>query len=430
MLIAVVSVSVLIAITLGLRESLIVFLAIPVTLALTLAVFYLYGYTLNRITLFALIFSIGILVDDAIVVVENIVRHWRMPANRDRPPYEVAIEAVDEVGNPTILATLTVVAAILPMAFVGGLMGPYMRPIPIGASAAMVFSLLVAFIVTPWAAVRILKPGTTHRTATGGLITRLYRRVMGSILHRAVCAGAFSAGVVSCCSARCSLVLLPVRQGQDAAVRQQERVPGDRRHAQRHDARRDRARHAMRWPTRRSNNREVVNLQTYVGHGVAVQLQRPGAPLLSAPRRQRRRHPGQPAAQEERELQSHEIAKQMRARLLPVANRFGARIKVAEVPPGPPVLETLVAEVYGPTQDGRIAHRPPDPRSVEANRRRRRCGLVRRGRSAEIPSARRSGKGRAERHLRGRHRAHHAGRVRGISRPVCCMSIPKRRTFR
>ena len=159
MLIAVISVSVLIAITLGFRESLIVFTAIPVTLALTLTVFYLYGYTLNRITLFALIFSIGILVDDAIVVVENIVRHWRMPDNQARPPFEVAIEAVDEVGNPTILATLAVVAAILPMAFVGGLMGPYMRPIPIGASAAMVFSLLVAFIVTPWAAVRILKAG-------------------------------------------------------------------------------------------------------------------------------------------------------------------------------------------------------------------------------------------------------------------------------
>ena len=168
MLIAVVSVSLLIAITLGFRESLIVFIAIPVTLALTLAVFYLYGYTLNRITLFALIFSIGILVDDAIVVVENIVRHWRMPANRERPPFDVAVEAVDEVGNPTILATLTVVAAILPMAFVGGLMGPYMRPIPIGASAAMVFSLLVAFVVTPWAAVRILKSGHAARARRTG----------------------------------------------------------------------------------------------------------------------------------------------------------------------------------------------------------------------------------------------------------------------
>jgi multidrug efflux pump subunit AcrB len=153
MMIAVVGVSLLIGIVLGIRESLIVFIAIPVTLALTLAVFYFYGYTLNRITLFALIFSIGILVDDAIVVVENIVRHWRMPSNRDRPPNDVALEAVDEVGNPTILATLAVVAAILPMAFVGGLMGPYMRPIPIGATAAMLFSLIVAFMVTPWAAV-------------------------------------------------------------------------------------------------------------------------------------------------------------------------------------------------------------------------------------------------------------------------------------
>ena len=144
MLIAVVSVSILIALTLGFRESLIVFIAIPVTLALTLAVFYLYGYTLNRITLFALIFSIGILVDDAIVVVENIVRHWRMPANRKRAAVRGGGRGRGRGRQPTILATLTVVAAILPMAFVGGLMGPYMRPIPIGASAAMVFSLLVA----------------------------------------------------------------------------------------------------------------------------------------------------------------------------------------------------------------------------------------------------------------------------------------------
>ena len=183
--VAVVSVSVLIAITLGLRESLILFTAIPVTLALTLTVFYLYGYTLNRITLFALIFSIGILVDDAIVVVENIVRHWRMPDNEARPRLEVVVEAVDEVGNPTILATLAVVAAILPMAFVGGLGGPYLRPIPIGASAAMLFSLLVAFIVTPWAAVRILKSGgVRHAGEREAFATRLYRRVVGSLLHR------------------------------------------------------------------------------------------------------------------------------------------------------------------------------------------------------------------------------------------------------
>ena len=206
MLIAVISVSVLIAIALGLRESLIVFIAIPVTLALTLTVFYLYGYTLNRITLFALIFSIGILVDDAIVVVENIVRHWRMPANHGRPPFEVAIEAVDEVGNPTILATLAVVAAILPMAFVGGLMGPYMRPIPIGASAAMLFSLLVAFIVTPWAAVRILKPRRASRRRT----RRLRHAALPARSWAACCTGrvlrwGFVGGVVVLLLASCSL---------------------------------------------------------------------------------------------------------------------------------------------------------------------------------------------------------------------------------
>ncbi len=153
--IAVFGVALLILFFLGWRESTIVMLAIPSTLALTLLVFYLYGYTLNRITLFALIFSIGILVDDAIVVVENIVRHMRLSANRDRSLITVGVEAVIEVGNPTILATWAVIAAILPMAFVGGLMGPYMRPIPIGSSAAMLFSLIIAFTVTPWAATHI-----------------------------------------------------------------------------------------------------------------------------------------------------------------------------------------------------------------------------------------------------------------------------------
>ena len=157
MLIAVASVSLLILLTLGWRESGIVAIAIPTTLALTLLVFYLHGYTLNRITLFALIFSIGILVDDAIVVVENMVRHFHLPGNARRDRTDVAVEAVNEVGNPTILATFAVIAAVLPMAFVGGLMGPYMRPIPIGSSAAMFFSLAIAFIVTPWAAVRMLR---------------------------------------------------------------------------------------------------------------------------------------------------------------------------------------------------------------------------------------------------------------------------------
>ena len=184
--------------------------AIPVTLALTLFVFYLYGYTLNRITLFALIFSIGILVDDAIVVVENIVRHARIARACDRDSLTLCgVLAVDEVGNPTILATLTVVGAILPMAFVGGLMGPYMRPIPIGASAAMVFSLLVAFIVTPWAAVRLLSRGSAHADVAEDRLTLAYRRVMGAIIGsaraRACCSSAASRRCCSppSCSCRC-----------------------------------------------------------------------------------------------------------------------------------------------------------------------------------------------------------------------------------
>jgi multidrug efflux pump subunit AcrB len=183
MMIAIISVTILIMLTLGLRESGIVAVAIPVTLALTLALLYLYGYTLNRVTLFALIFSIGILVDDAIVVVENIVRHYRLPENRSRSILDIAVEAVDEVGNPTILATFAVIAAIIPMAFVRGLMGPYMRPIPVGASAAMVFSLIVAFVVTPWASLRLLKKeeGATH--GGEGRTTQLYRWVMSHLIH-------------------------------------------------------------------------------------------------------------------------------------------------------------------------------------------------------------------------------------------------------
>ncbi len=155
--------------------------------------FYLYGYTLNRITLFALIFSIGILVDDAIVVVENIVRHFHLPQNKGRDWSAIAVEAVNEVGNPTILATFAVIAAVLPMAFVGGLMGPYMRPIPIGSSAAMFFSLAIAFIVTPWAGIRILRWGEKYSRLTEGTagVTEggqppLPFRARGRLLHPAL----------------------------------------------------------------------------------------------------------------------------------------------------------------------------------------------------------------------------------------------------
>ena len=352
MMIAVVSVSILIWLTLGLRESLIVFIAIPVTLALTLTVFYLYGYTLNRITLFALIFSIGILVDDAIVVVENVVRHARMPASRGRPIMEVAVEAVDEVGNPTILATLAVIAAILPMAFVGGLMGPYMRPIPVGATAAMVFSIVVAFVVTPWAAVRILKlKGAYAHGEQENRFTRLYRRLMGPLLARPLARWGFLAGVALLLAGSMALVaigfvkvkMLPFDNKSEFQVIVD--MPEGTTLEQTASVTRRLAEQVLKQP-------EVVNLQSYVGTASPYNFNglvrhyylRRGSNVADIQVNLLGKH--------ERDLQSHAIAKRVRNQLAPIAERYGARIKVAETPPGPPVLQTLVAEIYGPSQEG------------------------------------------------------------------------------
>ena len=226
LLLATLSVTLLVALFLGWRESGVVLLAIPVTLALTMSVFYFLGYTINRVTLFALIFSIGILVDDAIVVVENMVRHFRLPENHGRSMSTVAVEAVAEVGNPTILATFAVIAAVLPMAFVRGLMGPYMRPIPVGASAAMLFSLMVAFVVSPWAALRLLgkhlEGAKILEPETENWRTRLYRQH-----HDAADPVSAQSHVVL---HRCSDLVSHLRGArsprtgtrQDAAVRQQE----------------------------------------------------------------------------------------------------------------------------------------------------------------------------------------------------------------
>jgi multidrug efflux pump subunit AcrB len=355
MAIAVISVSVLIAITLGLRESLIVFAAIPVTLALTLTTFYLYGYTLNRITLFALIFSIGILVDDAIVIVENIVRHQRLPGNENRSLSEIAIAAVDEVGNPTILATLTVIAAILPMAFVSGLMGPYMRPIPVGASAAMVFSLIVAFIVTPYVAVRILgtHKGGGHDHGKEDWATRFYRRFMGTLLSSGPARYGFLGGVVVLLLGSMSLVyvqfvkvkMLPFDNKSEFQVIVD--MPEGTTLEQTAQVTRRLAEVALQQP-------EVINVQTYAGTAspynfnglVRHYFLRSGANVADIQVNLQ--------GKEERKRQSHEIAKAMRLTLLPVARKYNANIKVAEVPPGPPVLQTLVAEVYGPTEEGRL----------------------------------------------------------------------------
>ena len=352
--IAVLSVSLLVALILGFRESLVVFTAIPVTLALTLSVFYFYGFTLNRITLFALIFSIGILVDDAIVVVENIVRHCHLPANKDRPLQEIAIDAVGEVGNPTILATMTVIAAILPMAFVSGLMGPYMRPIPIGSTSAMVFSLIVAFLVTPWAAVRILKPASSHsHEQREDFVTRLYRRVMGGLLHSTFRRWAFMGGIVIMLLASMGLVyikfvkvkMLPFDNKSEFQVII-DMPNGTTLEETAHTARLL-ASEVLKQP-------EVVNVQTYAGTASPYNFN-------GLVRHYYLRSGSNNAdiqvnllGKNERKRQSHEIAKAVRLSLRDIAKKTGARIKVAEVPPGPPVLQTLVAEVYGPSQEGQI----------------------------------------------------------------------------
>ena len=353
MLIAIVSVTVLIWFTLGHRESGVVAFAIPVTLALTMAVFYLYGYTLNRITLFALIFSIGILVDDAIVVVENIVRHFRLPGNETRPRVQVAIEAVDEVGNPTILATLTVIAAILPMAFVGGLMGPYMRPIPVGASAAMVFSLIVAFIVTPWASYRLLgRKGHGHGDAheSEDRATRLYRNVMDHLLHNRVWRWSFLIGVAVLLLGACAMVavglvkvkMLPFDNKSEFQVILD--MPD-------HATLEDTAAVAFEMGDYLATVNEVVDYQIHTGtagpfnfNGLVRHYYLRRSPNLADIQVNL-------AGKGHREQQSHEIAKRVRLPLKAIADRYGARVKVAEVPPGPPVLSTLVAEVYGPDYD-------------------------------------------------------------------------------
>ena len=285
LLLATLSVTFLIALFLGWRESGVVLLAIPVTLALTMSVFYFLGYTINRVTLFALIFSIGILVDDAIVVVENIVRHYRLPENQHRSCSDVTIEAVAEVGNPTILATFAVLAAVLPMAFVRGLMGPYMRPIPVGASAAMLFSLMVAFVVSPWAAMRLLGRhlGGAHllEPEHENWRTRLYRRVMTPLIASPRNRALFFIGVAVLLLASRGAGAAQTGARQDAALRQQERNTGHRQHARRHAAGRDAARDAGagRRACASTRRAQLSGIRRNVG---PIQLQRSGAPLLHA----------------------------------------------------------------------------------------------------------------------------------------------------
>ncbi len=347
-LVATLSVTLLVFFFLGWREALVVLVAVPVTLALTLFVYYLMGYSLNRITLFALIFSIGILVDDAIVVVENIYRHMQRSG---KSPEELAVEGVDEVGNPTILATVAVIAAILPMAFVSGMMGPYMRPIPVGASAAMLASLGVAFIVTPWLSFKLLKGhvGKHHdQPEHPSLFARSYRKLMENLMAQKGRRLALYGGTII-------LLLLSVGLLAIKAV-QVKMLPFDNKSEfqiildlprgttleRSYAVAQEIADTLLTLP-------EVVSTQAYAGTASPFNFN-------GLVRHYFLRRGGNVAEVQvnlqpkgERQRQSHEIALQARHMVDAIAKRYGAAAKVAEIPPGPPVLSTLVAEIYAPT---------------------------------------------------------------------------------
>ncbi len=364
MLIAVGSVTMLMWFVMGKKEAIVVAVSIPVTLSLTLASFVFYDFTLNRVTFFALIFSIGILVDDAIVVVENVGRHLQLPenktrlqlsANRQRTVQQIVLEAVDEVGNPTILATLAVIAAILPMAFVGGLMGPYMLPIPLGASAAMIFSALVAFIVVPWTTMRVFS-GASHSAHGHGedTLTRLYRRFMVPLIHYPRRGNTFLVATVLALilivggMAGFKLVILKMLPFDNKSELQVVvNMPEGTTLEQTARATKEMGQYLATVP-------EVIHYQSYVGTSspynfnglVRHYFLRSGANVADIqvsflPKGDRNR-------------QSHDIAKAIRPKLKEIGDRYSARIQVAEIPPGPPVLQTLVTEVYGPNYPGQI----------------------------------------------------------------------------
>jgi multidrug efflux pump subunit AcrB len=356
LLVATVSVVLLMAVFLGIRAGLIVGVAVPVTLSLTLLIYYLWGYTLNRVTLFALIFSIGILVDDAIVVVENIHRHLQM---KKVPPLQAAISAVDEVGNPTILATFAVISAILPMAFVSGLMGPYMQPIPVGASFAMLISLMVAFTISPWIAFRVLRRDEhaaardSEETAREGWHARVYRRVMLPLIRKPLYRWLLLAGVLLLLLGAVALVPLKL-----VTVKM---LPFDNKSELQLivDATEGTTLEATLAAAREMADRlvlepEVRDIQIYAGTSAPFNFN--GLVrhyfLRSGPNVADLQINLLP--KDERGLSSHAMARKVRPIVVEIARRHGVRVKVAEIPPGPPVLSTLVAEIYAPDRKTQI----------------------------------------------------------------------------
>ncbi len=354
---ATISIVVLIGFAIGWREAAVTAVVIPTTILLTLFASNLMGYTINRVSLFALIFSIGILVDDAIVMIENIARHWAMKDDRSR--LDAAVEAVAEVGNPTVVATLTVVAALLPMLFVSGLMGPYMAPIPVNASAAMVFSFFVAVVIAPWLMVRFARKAvadghTGHAEHGEGRLGAVYRKVAGRVIATRRSAWTFliAVGLATLLAGAMfytktvTVKLLPFDNKSELQViadlpegtslEATQRVLND-----------------LAAVTRTVP--EVTAIDAFAGTSAPFnfnglvrhyyQRNRPEMGDLSVTL----------APKGDRDRSSHAVALDLRERLAKLALPAGASIKVVEAPPGPPVMATLLAEVYGPDAASRRA---------------------------------------------------------------------------
>ncbi|MBY0465930.1 MAG: efflux RND transporter permease subunit [Burkholderiales bacterium] len=348
------SVIILVGFALGKREAIIVGGAVILTLTATLFASWAWGFTLNRVSLFALIFSIGILVDDAIVVVENIHRHRQLTP--DVPLATIIPRAVDEVGGPTILATLTVIAALLPMAFVSGLMGPYMSPIPINSSMGMALSLGIAFTVTPWLALKLTQTGAGHAAHGPGRVTRglqaFFSRTLTPLLASTGKRWMLLAGILVALLLSVGLTvvqavvmkMLPFDNKSEFQVVVD--MPAGTPLESTAGVLQDMAAYLAQAP-------EVRDIQGYAGtaspitfNGLVRQYymraEAEGGDLqVNLVDKQHRTH------------QSHVIAQRLRPELERIGQLHGAKVKVVEVPPGPPVMSPIVAEVYGPTPEGR-----------------------------------------------------------------------------
>lgn len=359
--IAIIVVTLFVMIAMGWRGGLVVFLSVPVTFALTLFAYYFLGYTLNRITLFALVFVTGIVVDDSIVIAENMHRHFKM---KKLPPLQAALYAINEVGNPTILATLTVIAAVLPMAFVSGMMGPYMSPMPIGASIAMIFSLLVALTLTPYFGYLFLrhkeKKGEGHESEEKETdlhetkIYKLYAKIVTPFLENRKRRWTFMIGLtvvllgsfVLFYTKSVPVKMLPFDNKNEfqVVIDMPEGTTLERTAAV-----------AKELAVYISRNDKVTNYQTYVGTSAPISF--------NGLVRHYDMRMGDNVAdiqvnlvdKGERSEQSHDIATSVRADLQAIGKKYNANVKIVEVPPGPPVMSTIAAEIYGPDYDQQIA---------------------------------------------------------------------------